>query len=122
FQACQQSNNTTNFGWFIKLESYAGGTGIYRKFYSSNEATAAYRPKVDFRVALAIPEAPDYCDQVFAKLERHLRGVRYKPYLSHLYFFYDEEYNTPDESLNYKVFSVLDPINPVLDPGDQALT
>lgn len=110
-------NNVQNYGMLFRLEEYTNelNSALQRYYSSDYTTTPSYRPKINFRVAVSNPVPPDYCDQIFAKLDRILRGVNYKPYLSHLYFFYDEEYETPNTQLNYKVFSDMDPVTPVMD-------
>src|SRR5690606_18332089 len=108
-----QNNLTANYGWLFRFDTY--GLDLRRHVYcSSDHATIAYRPTIDFTVGSYNPVAPDYCDQVFAKLERAIRGVKYKPYKGYLYFFYDEEYNTPDTGLNYKVYQDNNPVTAVM--------
>lgn len=109
-----QNDNTENYGMLMQLEEYTDVSAT-QSYFSAHYATASDRPRINFRVAVSNPVPPDYCDQIFAKLDRTLRGVNYKPYLSHLYFFYDEEYETPNTQLNYKVFSDMDPVTPVMD-------
>lgn len=52
---------------------------------------------------------------VYAKAERKLKGVKYKPYINKLHFYMDEEYEKSTSELGYRVFSSSDAINPVLD-------
>ncbi len=115
-----QENNIHNYGFLMELQSYVNDIAL--QVYHSSDAVAANRPKINFKVSISNPVAPHYCDQIFARMEKTLRGVRYKPYLGHLYFYYDEEYDTPDQSLNYKVYRDNDPITPVLDQNIQPLT
>lgn len=109
-----QQDNANNFGVLFKLDTYSNETTI-QQFHSSDYTDSTKWPKVNFEVSVSNPETPHYCNQVFAKLERTLRGVKYKPYLSHLYFYYDEEYNTSNTGLKYSVYSELDPVNAILD-------
>ncbi|MBL4863192.1 MAG: hypothetical protein JKY09_09290 [Crocinitomicaceae bacterium] len=51
---------------------------------------------------------------IHAKLERRLTGVKYKTYLNKVYFYYDEEYESQTINLNYKVFSTSDRVTPVI--------
>lgn len=115
-----KQNNQQNFGFLFELEVYNGILAMQR--YFSSDAAAANRPKVNFKVSVYDPVAPHYCGQIFAKMDRTLRGVRYKPHSGYLYFYYDEEYDTPDQGLNYNVYSDNDPITAVLDQNIQPLT
>lgn len=114
-----QQNNTQNFGWLIKLTNESVFTTIGQHYNSSDAATN--KPKINFNISVSNPTAPNYCNQVFAKMDRTLRGVLYKPYLTHLYFYYDEEYDTPNTGLNYRVYQVNNPIVSVLNSTIQPL-
>lgn len=118
FESWQQ-NNAENFGWFIHSNS-SGRLFNIQEFHSSD--TTVSRPKVNFKVGSSNPIAPHYCNQSFAKTERSLRGVRYKPYMGYLYFYYDEEYIPSGQGLNYKVYKDNNPLTTVLDPVIQPLT
>src|SRR5690554_1113237 len=56
---------------------------------------------------------------IFAKTERQLKGVRYKPINKKVYFYYEEEYFDSDGVLNYRV--VNDSRNEVIDGSSQSL-
>lgn len=115
-----KQDNTQNFGWLMKLDNESGFVEISQR-YNSSDATSN-RPKINFLISVSNPTAPNYCNQVFAKMDRTLRGVLYKPYLAHLYFYYDEEYATSDAGLNYKVYKADAPLVPVLNHTIQPLT
>ncbi len=115
-----RENNVQNYGFLFELQLY---NSIYttQGYHSSDATTASDRPKVTFKMYVSDPIPPNYCDQVFAKMDRMLRGVRYRPYLSHLYFYYDEEYDH-STSLNYNVYRDGDAVNAVLNATIQPLT
>lgn len=117
-----QANNISNYGWLFRLNNYDNVATRYQRYYSSEHATVNYRPRINFSISVSNPAAPNYCNQVFAKMDRTLRGVLYKPYLTHLYFYYDEEYATSDAGLNYKVYKADAPLVPVLNHTIQPLT
>lgn len=117
-----QANNVNNYGWLFRLNNYDNVVTRYQRYYSSEHATVNYRPRINFLISVSNPTAPNYCNQVFAKMDRTLRGVLYKPYLTHLYFYYDEEYATSDAGLNYKVYKADAPLVPVLNHTIQPLT
>lgn len=117
-----KGNNLQNYGLIMRLLTYSHNPNSQYYFSADYITNLTYRPKVVFNVQIRNPVSPNYCDQIFAKLERKLTGVKYEPYLNHLYFYYDEEYATPNEELSYKVFTVSDQINPIMDPTNQSLS
>lgn len=117
-----QANNAENYGWLFRLNNYDNIATKYQRYYSSEHATVNYRPRINFSISVSNPTAPNYCNQVFAKMDRTLRGVLYKPYLTHLYFYYDEEYATSDAGLNYRVYKADAPLISVLNHTIQPLT
>ncbi len=116
-----RQNNSQNFGWLMKMNDESLTSSSNSQRYNSSDATSN-RPKINFSISVSNPVAPNYCNQVFAKMDRTLRGVLYKPYLTHLYFYYDEEYATADAGLNYKVYKADAPLVPVLNHTIQPLT
>jgi len=57
---------------------------------------------------------------IYAKAERKLRGVRYKPYVNKVHFYMEEEYEKSTSDLNYNIYASLDRANPVLNGTIQA--
>jgi hypothetical protein len=57
--------------------------------------------------------------EVYAKMERKLRGVKYEPIGNSLKFYVTEEYNNQSGSLNYNVYADGDRTNPVLSGTQQ---
>lgn len=51
---------------------------------------------------------------IYAKLKRKMTGVNYKVYLNKVKFYFNEEYLSVNGTLSYNIYSVLDPLNPVL--------
>lgn len=117
-----KEHNNQNFGWLMKLNTENVSTTISQIYHSSDAALISNHPKVVFNIGSANPVAPGYCNQSFAKTDRTLRGVRYKPYMGHLYFYYEEEYNTSGQGLNYRVYRDDNPITAVLNHSIQPLT
>lgn len=117
-----RQNNSQNFGWLMKMNDESLTSSSNSQRYNSSDATSN-RPKINFSISVSNPVAPNYCNQVFAKMDRTLRGVLYKPYLNHLYFYYDEEYNTISSSwVNYNVYKTDAPHTSILNHTLQPLT
>jgi len=51
---------------------------------------------------------------IYAQVDRKLKGVKYKVQLNKVYFYMDEEYVNDDELLHYSVFSSTDRVASVL--------
>lgn len=117
-----RGNNLANYGFLFELQYYTGGLAV-QSYHSSDATSSSNWPKINFLLSVSNPTSPNYCDQVFAKMDRTLRGVLYKPYLNHLYFYYDEEYNTTTSSwVNYNVYKTDAPHVSVLNHTLQPLT
>jgi hypothetical protein len=52
---------------------------------------------------------------VYAKVDRDLRGIKYKVRVNEVFFYMEEEYLNASGSLAYAVYAPDDRINPIID-------
>jgi hypothetical protein len=52
---------------------------------------------------------------VYAKVDRDLRGVKYKVRVNKVFFYMDEEYMNASGSLSYAVYDPQDRVYPIID-------
>lgn len=96
-----QKNNSTATVFTLPV-SYSGGMNIAVRSLALNDGC--------LDVVSSFPCLSD----VYAKMERTLRGVKYSPVGNLLKFYVTEEYDNQSGDLNYSVFSDLDRLNPVI--------
>lgn len=109
-----KANNNLNYGFNFKFQSPTNNNR--RHWYHSPLATTvSTRPSIEFKVSLLHPEAPYYCNPLYAAVERKLTGVKYKTQLGLLYFYYNNEYTSASSDLTYKIYEKDDQLNPIMD-------
>ena len=121
FWEAWKANNATNYGLSLQLQNTSNY--YHRQVYHSPTATTtSTRPTIDFVLDLRHLDAPYYCNPVYAEVERKLSGIKYKAQVGHVYFFYENEYNSSSTDLNYNIYDWDDQNTPVISGTTSALT
>lgn len=108
-------------------------TGSYLSVQKNNSATNIFNLPVAYtgpmNIAVRTLAEDDGCldvvstfecrSEVYAKMERKLRGVKYEPIGNSLKFYVTEEYDNQSGILNYNVYADGDQTNPVLSGTQQ---
>lgn len=91
--------------------SYNSNTVLFTENAPSYDVLGIYVNKNNTGLKDLYTNMPCNPPSVYAKVERQLKGVRYRVYNNHLYFYYQEEYTPQYANLSFNVYSELDRFN-----------
>lgn len=114
-----------------KVRLMRSGTNMKIQLNNSTSTTFMFQAASSgpMNIAVRTQEIDDGCldvvssfpcrSEVYAKVERKLRGVKYAPIGNSLKFYVSEEYDNQSGDLEYRVYADLDRVNPVLSGTQQ---